>query len=282
MKESDEDKPRRKPTTSVDAPSTAVSRELDENEIDAPSKQTLVMLGVISLTTLILWGAGRAACNYEVPGESLTPRPVSFEDRTRTAKDVGFEFAHDVSVGDFDSALKIAKGDALTWVKQQKNACGDCDERKSARKRIFSTAAILKANSIDSLVKVHTIGGPGGDVIRFLGIEREGRKWRVTRIFKDAESAKLKIPPPSETPELRPDAPDDALHGALVPAVGEGDPVAENEPGATQGPSEPIPPVARAVAAPAPAAVPAPVVAPAPVAAPAPAAVAAPAPAPAP
>jgi hypothetical protein len=195
MSESDEDKPRRKRSATVDAPSSAVSRELNEDEIDAPSKQTLIMLAAISLTTLLLWAAGRAACNYQVPGESLTPRPVSLEERTRTAKDVGFEFAQCISSGRFEDALSLATGDAVDFVKKEQTACGACLDRKSAEKTIFSTATVLKANSVDSLVKVRTVGAPGGEVTRFFGIEREGRKWRVSRILEDAEGVTLKEGP---------------------------------------------------------------------------------------
>jgi hypothetical protein len=216
MSESDEDKPRRKRSASADVPSKAVSR-------DAPSKQTLIMLGIISVATLLLWGAGRAACNYQVPGESLTPRPVSLEERTRTAKDVGFEFAQCLSSGRFDDALSIATREAADLVKKEKSSCGACADRKSAQKTIFSTATVLKANSVDALVKVRTVGAPGGEVTRFLGIEREGRKWLVSRLFKDPQGVTLKEAPPQSGSAQEPVPPSAGELPSAGEAQGEGD-----------------------------------------------------------
>jgi hypothetical protein len=209
MSESDEDKPRPKRLASADASASAVSRELNEDEIDAPSKQTLVMLAVISASTLIMWAAGRAACNYQVEGENLTPRPVSLEQRTRTSKDVGLEFAQAVASGEFSIALQLSAGEAADWAKKEQSACGTCEQqRKAAKGRVFTSAAVLQANSKEALVKTRTIGAPGGEVTRFLGVEREGRNWRVTRISTDAAGIELKEPPsPSEPPVTAPPAP---------------------------------------------------------------------------
>ncbi len=159
---------------------------LDEEKIDAPSRQTLIMLGVICASTLILWGAGRAACNYRVPGESLTPRKVSLEDRTRTPKDVGLELAQAVSGGDFKIAEELASGEALAQIKKDAAACGECESRKKVRPSLMSVSTVLQANSVDALVKVRTLGGSEGEKERFMGIEREERKWRVTRFFESA------------------------------------------------------------------------------------------------
>ncbi len=169
------------------------SSELDEAKIDAPSKQTLIMLGVISLSTLIMWGAGRAACNYNVPGESLTPRVVSIDDRTRTAKDVAIEFAQSLAKGEFKIAQKLSSGEALSWVNSEQKKCGVCEERKA--RSPLTVATVLKANSVDSIVELRTSGENNGGAPHYLGIEREERKWRVTRIFKESQSARLKAPP---------------------------------------------------------------------------------------
>lgn len=193
---------------------------VDEDKIDAPSRQTMVMLAVICASTLVLWGAGRAACNYRVPGESLTPRKVSLEERTRTPKDVGLALAQAVSGGDFKTAEELATGDALAEIKKEAAACGECEPRKQVRSSLMSVSTVLEANSVDSLVKVRTIGGAEGEQERFMGIERQERNWRVTRFLKSAEGVVLKTPPVrNDAPAgLRRDGvPSDPIAGSVPP-----------------------------------------------------------------
>lgn len=224
MSESDEGKPRPRRSAAADAPASAVSRELNEDEIDAPSKQTLVMLAVISASTLIMWAAGRAACNYQVEGENLTPRPVSLEQRTRSSKDVGLEFSQSVASAEFSIALQLSTGEAADWAKKEQSACGTCEQqRKAAKGRVFTSAAVLQANSTEALVRTRTIGTPGGEVIRYLGIEREGREWRVSRISSEASAIELKQPSDAaQVPEgSAPEAPEETEkgpEGSSVPA----------------------------------------------------------------
>lgn len=171
---------------------------LDEAKINAPSVPDLVMLSVICAATLIMWAAGRAACNYHVPGESLTPRKVSLEERTRLPKNVGIEFAQAVSSGDFTTASELAVGSASEFIKKEKAACGACEDRKKLSKKLLSVGTVLQANSVDSIVSVRTVGGAGGDNVRVLGIERSERKWRVSRVYATQEEATLKESPEGE------------------------------------------------------------------------------------
>jgi hypothetical protein len=171
---------------------------LDEKKINAPSIPDLVMLSTICLATLIFWAAGRAACNYHVPGESLTPRAVSLEERTRSPKGVGVEFAQALGGGDFETAAKLSAGAAAEAVQKDKVACGPCTARKQAKEQLLSVGAVLRVNSIDSIVRVRTTGGSTGEVVRVLGIERIERDWRVTRIYNSEKEAELKDAPPTE------------------------------------------------------------------------------------
>jgi len=172
---------------------------LDEVKINAPSIPDLVMLSVICVATLIFWAAGRAACNYHVPGESLTPRAVSLEERTRSPKNVGVEFAQALGSGDFETASKLSVGAAADFVKQEKAACGACTARKQAAEQLLSVGAVLRVNSADSIVSVKTTGGPSGEVVRVFGIERVERDWRVSRICQSEREAELKEAPTTET-----------------------------------------------------------------------------------
>lgn len=190
---------KKKQKSSEAAPSQAAKSpspvELDEDKINAPSRQTLIVLAVLSFSTLVFWAAGRAACNYSVPGESLTPRKVSLEERTRTPKHVGLEFAQALSGGDFETAKKLAVGEALEAVAKQKAACGSCADLKAQRESLKSVATVLQANSVDALVQVKTYGGTKAEQVRFFGVQREERKWRVARILDSKEGYELKAPP---------------------------------------------------------------------------------------
>ncbi|HXS16588.1 MAG TPA: hypothetical protein VN764_05350 [Polyangiaceae bacterium] len=168
---------------------------LTEAEIDAPNRNTLIMLGVISISTLVLWAAGRAACNYHVPGESLTPRAISMEERTRFAKDVGIEFAQALSGANFAEARTLAFGPGMQLVDEAKQNCGACTPQTKTSLPLSSTAIVHRANSVDAIVEVKTYRGKELVATRFLGIERADRKWRVTRGFADLATATLKPPP---------------------------------------------------------------------------------------
>lgn len=155
--------------------------EVDENLIDMPTKQTLIMLGVITAATLVMWAAGRAACNYHVPGDGLTAREVSFEERTRNPKGVAIEFAQALSGADFASARRLIQPTADSLVKAEED-CGACQAEKAAQKRIMSVADVLKATRDDAIVAVRTTGAPGGPVDRVLRIQRKVEEkvpWRI-------------------------------------------------------------------------------------------------------
>ncbi len=173
---------------------------LTEQQINAPTVNTLIMLGIMSISTLVMWAAGRAACNYHVPGESLTPRVVSLEDRTRTAKDVGIEFAQALSGADFKTARQLVLDSAMPLVDAAKRACGDCEKEKARREELVSRGIVHQANARDSVVEVRTYQGEKRLSTRFFGIEREKRKWRVTRSYDRLEQAELKGTDPEAAP----------------------------------------------------------------------------------
>lgn len=168
---------------------------LSEAEIDAPNRNTLIMLGVVSIMTLVLWAAGRAACNYHVPGESLTPRFVSLDEKTRSPKDVAIEFAQAIEGADFATAQALASDAGLQTIEDVKKECGACPERVKARPEIFSSAIVHRANSVDAIVEVESYRGKTLAATKYLGIERQDRKWRVTRSYASLEAAELKAPP---------------------------------------------------------------------------------------
>jgi len=164
--------------------------EVDEARIDAPTRQTLFMLGVITVATLVMWAAGRAACNYHVPGDGLTPRDVSFEERTRNPKGVAVEFAQALSGADFEGARRLVQPTAESLIKAEQD-CGECSGEKAARKHIMSVADVLRASRDEAIVAVTTTGAPGGSVERVLHVQRkveEKQPWRVVGSLPNREN----------------------------------------------------------------------------------------------
>jgi len=201
-----------------DPPKPPTKVVLTEREIDAPSINTLIMLGVVSITTLILWAAGRAACNYHVPGESLTPRKVSLEEKTRSPKDVGIEFAQALSGADFETAEKLAIGEGLNLIAEARAACGSCQPQVAARPTLLSRGIVKKANAQDSIVQVETFQDGKLTTTRFLGIERQERNYRVSRAYGSLEQAELKQPVHGQSP-LSPSAPGTLEDDAALPSA---------------------------------------------------------------
>lgn len=176
--------------------------EVDEEAVDAPSRQTLLMLGVICAATLIMWAAGRAACNYYVPGESLTPREVSVGERTRFPKGVAVEFAQAMAGGDFQVAKELAAEDAIVHVAQKDKECGACEQRRAARDQLLSVAVVLDATAMDSVVRVETTGAPQGSEERLLRIQRSRKEgWKVTQVLQPGQEVpELDEPPVDSLP----------------------------------------------------------------------------------
>lgn len=156
----------------------------DEDVLGSPSRPTLVILGSICAATLIMWAAGRAACNYHVPGESLTPRAVSLEERIATAKGAAIEFAQALSGGDFERARLVAQGEALSAIERESASCpSGCSERKKDREALRSVAELWQSNSTEAYVKVRTGIPPAGETERALHLKRDGLTWKVAAVL---------------------------------------------------------------------------------------------------
>lgn len=170
---------------------------LDEDVLNAPSRQTVGMLTILAVTTLICWAAGRAACNYHEPGESLSPRQVPLETRTRTDKDVAMELALSWAGADFDVARQLVAGDLAQAVEEDAKACqgAACEARRAARDDIYAAPEVLRRSGRSAFVRVRTVGAPGGEVTRVFELERIDGKWKAVRQLRPDEPL-----PPVESP----------------------------------------------------------------------------------
>lgn len=166
-----------------------------EAELDAPSRQTLWMLGIMASATLFMWVLGRAACNYHVPGESLTPRALSAEERSKSAKDAAMEFARAIEAGDFATARSVATGSALTFIEEQEKACSDCAAREGTKNAIRLVGVVHEDSGKEGYVTVTTQGGARGEQKSLLHVVRGAKSFQVNEVLPlDAKIPKLERP----------------------------------------------------------------------------------------
>ncbi len=156
----------------------------NEDQIDAPDKLTLVVLGFMGVVTLVLWGFARGGCNYHPPRETRRPRAVKTEELAREPKDAALEMQQRLLQLDFDGAAELASGSALVAVQKAK---ADCDaksqecamERKHMEKGVASTPALLERQATSAVVRVTTEMPGGKKDVSLLKLERSGSLWKV-------------------------------------------------------------------------------------------------------
>jgi hypothetical protein len=169
-----------------------------EAEIDAPDRQTLFMLGVMCVVTLVLWGFARGACNYHPPRETRRPRVVKTEELARDPKDAALEMQQRLLQRDFTGALELSTGEARKLVEAAKAKCEskpqDCAmERQQGKKNIFTRAELLERNPGGATARVISTT-PAGKQTNILKLERAGTFWKVNSSMPDDGSFKPATP----------------------------------------------------------------------------------------
>lgn len=221
--------PKKKPAASAKA--TAAAREPKrrrsepakqvlppEKEIAAPSRQTLIMLGVMAGATLLMWGSARFACNAH-PAQTRKPREVTTADLSRDPKGAALELQQRWNSYDFKGALELAKGGVADELKK---AQGDCEKdsagceakKKSVEGQALATAALLSRAPGSAKVRVTSRGGAGGNETVVYTLEQEGAQWKVSgRGAEDPTPAKAPDPAPAPSGSAAP-----APSGSAAPA----------------------------------------------------------------
>jgi hypothetical protein len=171
------------PATGGSEPQTSGPNLPDEDKLDAPSRQTLLMLGVVCASTLIMWAMGRLACNYQVPGESLTPRALSFEERSRTSKDAALEFAFALECGDFATAGQLVEGSAKAKLSELEKGCSDCASRKQKKDSILMVGTVHADNGTEAYVSTRLQGGARGEQKSLFHLRRGAKYFQVVEIL---------------------------------------------------------------------------------------------------
>jgi hypothetical protein len=199
-----------------------LARPLTEREINAPDTQTLVMLGVLAATSIVLWIFAHAACNYHPPRETRRPRDVKTAELVREPKDAAIEFQQRFLTLDYKGALEIAAGPLVDTVKREQAQCeanrAACNAKRAARANVISAGVLLERGPSTAKVRVSTLHLPDGDKAFLCLVERDPSGWKVTAAVQDTPGATL---PNAVLPPMP------AMHMNVIPAP----------PGAASGPS---------------------------------------------
>jgi len=164
--------------------------EPDENVVNAPTRQTLGMLSAVAIITLIMWAAGRAACNLHPPRETRRPREVKTEELARTPKDAALEIQQRWLTLNFKGARELAKGTLSERIAKEQKACeaegSPCDKRRERLERSVATVAELFTRDADTaLARAISTGGADGPKSFRYSLERDGRIWKATARLPD-------------------------------------------------------------------------------------------------
>jgi hypothetical protein len=153
-----------------------------EDEIDSPSKQTVGMLGILGLLTVIMWALARGGCNYHPPKETRVPRAVTTEELAHDPKNAAIELQQRWLTHDFAGALELVTGDVVQQVQQDKAACdaGCLATRKSLEAKLLTSAVVLDANMMGAMVRVTSVGLPEGPKVYLMRMEHVDSVWKAT------------------------------------------------------------------------------------------------------
>jgi hypothetical protein len=186
-----------------------------EEEIDSPTKQTVGMLGILCVMTLIMWAFARGACNYHPPKETRVPRKVSLADLAHDPKNAAIELQQRWLTHDYDGALELSLGNAALQVQQDKSACdAACLAKKPAlQKTVLTSAVMVDVNPLGATARVTSLGLPDGSKSYLVHLERADTIWKATDITPDTGAPFV---PPTSLPTAESASPAPSASAAPV------------------------------------------------------------------
>jgi hypothetical protein len=158
-----------------------------EEELDSPTKQTVGMLGILGLMTIVMWALARGACNYHPPKETRVPRKVTLEELAHDPKNAAVELQQRLVTHDYAGALELATGDAATTVQREKAACDAAclSTRKALELTVLTSAVITEASPIGATARVTSVGLPGSPKTNLIHLTRAEAFWKATELKVD-------------------------------------------------------------------------------------------------
>jgi len=156
-----------------------------EEQLNVPKRQTIGMLGSISMLVIIMWFAARLACNAH-PDHIRDPRYVSVAQLARDPKNAGLEFQLRFVSKDVILAGEIATGTVGDKIRELIQACernlDACErDREALKNKITGTASLLEMNSKHAIVEVTTYTSNEDPHSVVLELVPDGQVWKVTQ-----------------------------------------------------------------------------------------------------
>jgi hypothetical protein len=156
-----------------------------EEQLNVPKRQTIGMLGSVSLLMIIMWFAARLACNAH-PDHIRDPRYVSVDQLARDPKNAGLEFALRFASKDILLAGEIATGAMGDKIREliqscEKNVDGCAHEREALKNKITGTASLLEMSPKRALVEATTYTSNENPHTTLLELVPVGQGWKVAQ-----------------------------------------------------------------------------------------------------
>jgi len=154
-----------------------------EARLDSPKIQTLALLSIVAVLTVILWGSAKLACNSKT-ASARPPLKLSSTELAKDPKDAAFELQQRWAMHDFSRVRALAKDKVLAELDQAERRCAEdrkCEQaREELERRVKSTAALLSSSQTTAKVRVKTYGAEGGPQTYVLDMVKEGDLWKAT------------------------------------------------------------------------------------------------------
>jgi hypothetical protein len=195
-----------------------------EQEIDSPTKQTVGMLGILCIMTIIMWAFARGACNYHPPKETRVPRQVTLADLAHDPKNAAVELQQRWLTRDFSGALELVQGSAELQVRQDKAACDAAclAKRPALEKTVLTSAVMVDVNPLGATARVTSVGLPDGPKSYLVSLVHVESIWKATDIKVDTGApyiAPTTLPTADTAPPTESAAPAMAASGAPAPSA---------------------------------------------------------------
>jgi hypothetical protein len=172
----------------LDSGASGAAAQTLEDRIDSPKLQTLVLLCIVAVLTVILWGSAKLACNSQT-ASARPPLRLSSTELATNPKDAAFELEQRWAMHDFARVRALAKGAVLAELDAAARRCAEDRKCENAREeleaRVKSTASLLSKTPTTAKVRVKTIGGEGGPQTYLLELVEEGGIWKVISRQRD-------------------------------------------------------------------------------------------------
>ncbi len=174
-----------RPEHNAPSPTPTVEEEpKTEEALNVPKLQTIVMLALMSLLTLIVWFAARLSCNLH-PDQVREPRHYSLAQLAALPKNAGFEFLRRYHEHDLVAAMDLSTDGVLGEMQKKLEECEQdpdaCETRRLALEgTVEGVASLIDQKEDTAVVEVTLTAKDIGQKTFTLNVKREGAMWKVS------------------------------------------------------------------------------------------------------